>query len=313
MKYTKYLITGGAGAIGSSIANDLSANDKNKVDVIDNYESGFIGTLVKRDNVRVFVADITDKEFLQTFVEDDYDYIFHLAASFANQKSIDYPIKDQKVNSEGTLRMLEFAKRQKNLKKFVYFSSSCIYGNLKKTKMSEDDSPNPELPYAISKLSGEYYSTFFYEYYGVPVNILRIFNIYGSNEYSGPYRNVIPNFVYKALKNEDITITGDGKDTRDFTYVDDALELIYGVARDTKNAGEIYNIGSGKETRIIDVAKSILVATRSGSKIVYVPRRNWDAVYRRVADVHKVSKYKRRDDTKFEVGLKRVVDFISNS
>ena len=304
MKYTKYLITGGAGAIGSSIANDLSTNVKNKVDIIDNYESGFIGTIVKRENVRVFVADITDKEFLKTFTESDYDYIFHLAASFANKKSIEYPIKDQRVNSEGTLRMLEFAKRQKDLKKFVYFSSSCIYGNLEKPKMSEEDNPNPEIPYSISKLSGEYYSTFFYEHYGVPVNILRIFNVYGSNEYPGPYRNVIPNFVYKALKNEDITITGDGKDTRDYTYIDDALELIYGVARDNKNAGEIYNIGSGKETRIIDVAKSILAVIGSRSRIVYVPRRNWDAVFRRVADVRKVSKYKRRDDTKFEVGLK---------
>ena len=306
----RILITGGAGAVGSSLANNLVAKNGIKVDVLDNLDSGYELNLLKNRNLRFFLGSVLDERMLDYLSSRDYDYIFHFAARFANQTSVEFPKTDFDVNSTGTLKMLEFASQQKKLKKFVYSSSSCVYGSTENQVMNEDDKLKPDTPYAISKLSAEHYVDFFRRHYQVPANSLRLFNIYGSNEWPGKYRNVIPNFVHLALNNQDITVMGDGSDTRDFTYIDDALEMMLGVAFDDANNGETYNIGSGIETRIIDLAEAVIKGTGSKSQIVFIPKRDWDTISRRRACIKKISQYKNGKHCRLEKGLKTVFNFV---
>ena len=149
-------------------------------------------------------------------------------------------------------------------------------------------------------------------HYKLPTNVVRLFNIYGSNEYPGKYRNVIPNFVHMAANNHDITVMGDGSDTRDFTYIDDALEKIFGVLYDEKNLGITFNIGSGSEIRIIDLANHIVEGMSSKSKIVFIPKRKWDKVKKRKACTKKINPYKKTSYKELKAGLVRVYEFYDD-
>lgn len=290
-KQKKYiLVTGGAGAIGSYLVNTLCLTKKYKIDVIDNLDSGHRDNLIKNSKVKFFKGSILNKKFLKKFKNRGYTHIYHLAACFANQNSIEHPKKDLRVNIEGTLNMLQVARSQSTLKKFVYFSSSCIYG-AKNTPMSETDIPNPDTPYAISKLAGEHYTNFFNHFYNLPTNNLRLFNIYGSNERSGRYRNVIPNFINSALNSQSLCITGDGSDTRDFTYIDDAISYILAIAEDSETSGETFNIGSGSPVAIVDLAEAVLKSTGNKTTIEYTSRRTWDTINNRLAETSKLRKY----------------------
>lgn len=304
----KYLITGGAGAIGSYLANHLTENKSNRVHVIDNLDSGFLDNLEKRQNLSFYQGSITDEKFMAQFESESYDYIFHLAACFANQNSIEHPDKDLQTNIKGTLTTLSLAQKQPNLKRFLYTSSSCVYGPNPKP-MKETDIPNPDTPYAISKLSGEYYTNFFHQFYKLPINNLRLFNIYGSNEKPGKYRNVIPNFIHQALNNIDLLITGSANNSRDFTYIDDAISMMLNISADEKSIGETFNIGNGSPTKIGDLAKIIIEKTNSKSKIIYGPQRNWDNITNRLAETTKVNQYKSTYTTLNE-GIPRAVTFI---
>jgi len=307
-KEVNCLITGGAGAIGSYFANRISSEKSYTLDIIDDLTSGFKDNLSSVDNINFFQGSVSDHRFMKKFEDKDYDYIFHFAACFANQNSIDHPSKDLQVNIQGTLNTLKLATKQKNLKKYLYFSSSCIYGN-SINPMRETDIPNPDTPYAISKLTGEYYTNFYHHFYKLPTNIFRLFNIYGSNEKPGKYRNVIPNLLAKALKNDDLTITGDGNDTRDFTFIDDALHMIRGVTLDSGCNGQTFNVGNGTSTKIIDLVNAIKKTTNSSSKVVFVPARSWDTVSRRLADIEKILPYQ-TTKTRLEDGLLIAKKFI---
>ena len=306
------LITGGAGAIGSSLANHLTDDENVTVDIVDDLTSGFEVTLDQKKNLNFHEGSILDDAFMEKFYGNSYDYIFHLAALFANQTSVERPLDDLSVNSAGSIKVLELAKHQKDLKKFVYTSSSCIYGNSEHEEMAEHHKPSPDTPYAISKLTAEYYTNYFRELYDVPMNILRLFNIYGSNELPGKYRNVIPNFVHRALNGLDITVMGDGSDTRDFTHIEDALEMIVGVGFDEDNDGEVFNIGSGGETKIVDLANAIVEGTNSSSNIIFVPKRHWDTISKRKAHTGKISKYKESGHKHLHKGLVTVFDFMDD-
>lgn len=311
-KKTKYLVTGGAGAIGSYLVNYLADDKNNLIDVIDNLDSGYRDNLTTASNVNFYYGSITDTKFLNQFSQNNYQYIFHLAACFANQNSVEHPKKDLRVNAEGTLNTLKLALKQPRLRKYLYFSSSCIYG-ANSDLMKETDDPKPDTPYAISKLAGEQYTTFYHHYHHVPTNIFRLFNIYGSNEKPGRYRNVIPNFVAAALKGEDLTVMGDGTSARDFTFIDNAIEMILGAAWDVNNPGETYNIANGDKTQIIDLANTIIKTTGSKSIIRYVPLRAWDTIPHRQADVSKISKYVTKKPPSLTKGVKQVVNFIKKT
>lgn len=277
------LITGGAGAIGSNLAKKLGEN--NKVIIIDNLSFGYRENLGFMDgkDVTFIQGDIRDEKVLADAFRHKPNVVFHLAASFANQKSIEDPYTDLEVNSLGTLKLLDFS-RKNNADKFVYTSSSCIYGG-RREQMREDMIPEPETPYAISKLNGEHYTNFFHKFYGLNTTIIRYFNVYGPNEYPGPYRNVIPNFFDLAIRGEKLKITGTGNETRDFTFIDDAVNATILCAVKEGASGNTLNIGRGIETTILELAKNINEITGNASGFEIVCKRDWDSISRRWADV----------------------------
>ncbi len=183
------------------------------------------------------------------------DYVFHLAALFANQNSIDHPETDLMVNGMGTLRVLLYSNRN-DVDKFIFASSGCsVYGSQAPLPLKEDFvSLHLDTPYQITKLLGELYCNFFHDYYGLPVAIGRFFNVYGPGEIPGKYRNVIPNFIYWALHGQPLPITGTGEETRDFTFVEDIVEGVLRLGVIPEAVGEAVNLASGTETKIIDLA-----------------------------------------------------------
>lgn len=302
----RILVTGGAGFIGSNLAKALC--EKNTVYVVDDLSEGFKQNLTGLP-IAFFHKDIRDREFMHKLFElHKFNYVFHLAASFANQKSVDNPKLDLEVNGMGTLSLLELSK-EFNAKKFVYASSSCIYGATNEA-MKEDFKPMPETPYGITKLLGEEYTKFFAEYHKLDATSVRYFNVYGPNEYPGPYRNVIPRFLALAKQKKPLVITGTGEETRDFTYVSDAVEATILVATKGKQ-GDVYNIGSGKETKVIDLANAINAAAGNEGNIKIGERRAWDHISRRLADNTKIKSLGWHPKTHLEDGLKKTFEWFN--
>ncbi len=277
----KALVTGGAGAIGTFLVRVLLEN--NKVIVVDDLSSGNLINLPRCKNLTFIKGTILDNNVMEEILSKRIDVIFHLAAHFANQNSVEHPAADLKTNILGTLKILEKIKTN-NKVKFIYASSPCVYGN--KDECNESDQRfSPETPYAISKLAGERYVKFYTDHYGVKTVILRYFNSFGPFEPPGKYRNVIPRFFYCALSEKPLLITGTGEETRDFNYV---YNVVYGTLLSAvfdKAAGKVYNIASGKETRIIDLAKEIIEMTGKKVTIIFESRRKWDKTLKRKGNI----------------------------
>lgn len=283
MRNKSILITGGLGAIGSNLSRELCRN--NDVVIVDDMSEGHLESIYDiREDVTFIKGDIRDDRLLKKVFSKDFDVIFHLAASFANEKSVRNPLHDADVNIMGTLKLLEWA-RKKEPERFLYASSSSSYGPYK-MPVREDMQPHPSTPYALSKLVGEHYSMLYHNVYGVRTCAIRYFNSYGPGEYPGEYRNVIPNFFHAAMNGKPLKITGTGNETRDFTYIFDVIKGTVLMAIKEKAIGEVVNIGSGKETKIQKLAEKINAIT-GNKRIERVKRRSWDKVTRRVADIGK--------------------------
>lgn len=313
LKNSVVLITGGAGAIGINLVENLLSQDIKKIVILDNLSSGRLDFIPKNNKIKFYSIDIFRKDELESvFNKYSFDYIFHLAAHFANQNSVDHPLSDIQTNIIGTMNLLELSKSQKSLKKFIYASSSCVYGD--NEIMNENDYIYPyETPYAINKYTAEIYTKYYSHLFKVPTISIRIFNTYGPYETAGDYRNVIPKFIENALLNKDITITGDGTETRDFTYCSDTIELIIKAALSTKKDGSFFNAGTGKETQIIELAKLIIQISKSSSKIIYEPRREWDLVLKRVSNINKSkSELKYEPKTSLENGLNKYITWYKS-
>jgi nucleoside-diphosphate-sugar epimerase len=286
-KKSKILITGGFGALGHNLIKKLNLDSNNEIHVIDNLSAG---TVNFSKSIRFTHLDIGNKEKISAFFKDyKPNYIYHLAAHFANQNSVDHPISDVHTNVVGIINLFESQKGNKELQKVIYLSSSCVYGNIE--NMSETTKVTPyETPYAINKYVGELYCKYYSEIHKIPSVCVRIFNNFGPGEMPGPYRNVIPNFILKALQNEDLIITGTGDETRDFTFVDDTINLITSLATSKYQNAELFNGGTGKKTNIKLLAETIIDLTESSSKITYQAPRDWDHVKNRNSNITKSSK-----------------------
>lgn len=278
----KVLITGGAGAIGSNLVNHL-INLKCKVVIIDNLSSGFKFNLNKKS---LFIkGSITENIKLKRAFEIEPEIVFHLTANFANQNSVDNPKKDLATNGMGTLKLLEFSIKN-DVKRFIYASSSCVYKYMNTRETSTNFSYNT--PYAITKLLGERYVNYFNDMYGLKTTILRYFNSYGPGEVPGRYRNVIPNFIFLAMQKKPLPITGTGNETRDFTYVTDVIKATIMATENNKAVGETFNVGTGMETKIVDIANKINKITRNQAGIKFIERRRWDYTIKRKANIKKM-------------------------
>jgi nucleoside-diphosphate-sugar epimerase len=304
------LITGGAGAIGSILTNTLARDPANQIVVLDNLSSGRVENIRMSPNVRFLKGGVESDEDLDLAFETPPQVIFHLAANFANQNSVDFPQRDLIVNGLGTLKVLLRA-LDVGVRRLVYTSSSCVYGNRDEPLDEKCREFSLDTPYAVTKLLGENYVRFFWHHHKLPAVTLRYFNVYGPNEYPGKYRNVIANFFYRAMRNEDIVITGTGDETRDFNYVEDTVRATILASQTDHANGKVFNVASGKETTINQLAEMILRITGSRSRIVHRQRRGWDSVVRRVAAAdlaREVLNYQAR--TSIETGLAAYYDWL---
>ena len=209
--------------------------------------SGDEHSLPRSGNLLLYRRSILEKEVLKEAFKQKFDYIFHLAAQFANQNSVDYPCRDLLTNGMGTLKLLQYAV-EKGVGRFIFASSSCVVG--KQTVKEPTTIAHLELdtPYAITKLLGEHYVYYFHRQYGLPTVTLRYFNSFGPGEYPGKYRGVIPNFFQRALSGKPLIITGTGDETRDFNYCQNTVDGTLLAALSDDAVGRVFNIGSGVET-----------------------------------------------------------------
>lgn len=309
------LITGGAGAIGSNLTRAIARTGAKCVIVLDNLSSSFEWNIPSLPNVMFVKGDVVDDVVLKRVFFEKPDYVFHLAAFFANQNSIDYPEKDLATNGLGTLKVLQYSTLT-GIEKFVYASSGCsIYGSETPLPLREDFiSMNLSTPYQITKMLGELYCNFFHNYYGLPIAKARFFNSYGPGEIPGQYRNVIPNFIYWAMKGDILPITGTGGETRDFTYVEDLVDGLLKAGFHKEAIGEQFNLASEKETKIIDLANMINELTGNKAGVKFVSRRKWDTKSRLLASTERAKKligYEPK--TSFEDGLKETIEWFKEN
>lgn len=310
------LITGGAGAIGSNLTRALAQAGAAKVVILDDLSASYEWSIPNLPNVLFVKGSITNDIDLKRVFHEKPDYIFHLAAFFANQNSVDFPEKDLLVSQLGTVKMLEYAVLQGNLKRFVYAGSGCaIYGAQAPLPLKEDFiSMHLTTPYQISKMAGELYCNFYWHHYGLPVVKTRFFNSYGPGEVPGQYRNVIPNFIYWAMKGQPLPITGDGKMTRDFTYVMDIVDALLRAGVVEEAIGAEMNIASATETEIVQMAELINELTGNQAGLLYTDRRKWDTKSRLLASVDRARDLLGYDPkTTFEHGLKTTIQWFRDN
>ena len=269
----KVVVTGGAGFIGSHIVEYWS-NQNADVQVLDNLRSGFEKNLQGFKNVTFQKGSITDKNFVNKVLEKA-KYVFHLAALISVPESLEKPDECLDINVKGLLNVLDAAKNH-GIEKVVHSSSAAIYGDDPRLPKDISMKPKPQTPYGITKLDGEYYLQMYFEQYGLPTTSLRYFNVFGPRQDpKSQYAAAIPIFVYKALKNEPITIFGDGEQTRDFVYVKDVVAANV-LAATSKNVTGVFNVANENAITINDLAKLIIKTTNSKSEIIYPPTRPGD-------------------------------------
>lgn len=309
------LITGGAGCVGSNLSRKISELNAKKVIILDNMSSAYEWNIPKADNVSFVKGDILDDEMLKRVFKEQPDYVFHLAAHFANQNSVDNPETDLMINGIGTLKVLQYA-HIANIKRLVYSSSGCgVYGLESKMPFEEHDvSISLHTPYQVTKLLGELYTNYFHNLYDLPIVNARFFNVFGPGEVPGKYRNVIPNFMHWSMNSLPLPITGDGSETRDWTYVDDIINGLLSMGIKEEAVGEAINLGSGKDQRVIDMANIVNKVTGNESGVAYMERRDWDVKTKLLSSIDKAKKlldYK--PQINFEGGIEKVHEwFVEN-
>lgn len=309
------LITGGSGAVGSNLTRAIAELGAKLVIVLDNLSSAEKWVMPSLSNVMFVEGDVRDEIKLKRVFFERPEYVFHLAAFFANQNSVDHPEEDLQVNGLGTLRLLEYSLLTR-VKRFVYASSGCsIYGSSAPLPLKEEFmSMNLSTPYQITKMLGELYCNFFYNHYGLPVVKTRFFNSYGPGEIPGQYRNVIPNFIYWAMKGQALPITGTGEETRDFTYVGDLVDGLLRAGYYEEAISKEFNLASGKETKIIDLANMINEILGNKSGIKFATKRKWDTKSRLLASVElakKIVGYEPKTD--FKDGLLNTIKWFKEN
>lgn len=322
-EYLKYydgkrvLITGGAGAVGSILVRKLLELNATVV-VLDDLSSGYTWNLPQNDQRLLFVpGDVVNETDLKRVFNEEPQVIFHLAAFFANQNSVDYPERDLNTNALGTLRLLQYSSMYGKLERLVYSSSGCsIYPADAPMPFKEDAKASLFMgtPYQITKMIGECYMNYFHKIKGVSIANARFFNSYGAGEVPGQYRNVIPNFILWAMQKKSLTITGTGEETRDFTYVGDIVDGLLRMGFLDEAVGEAFNLAAGREIKIIDLANMVNRLTENDQEIKYLPRRNWDTKTRLLACNEKAKKILGfNPNPDFEVGLKEAIAWFKEN
>jgi nucleoside-diphosphate-sugar epimerase len=297
---SKILVVGGAGFVGSNLVRAILNNDPKEIVIVDNLLSAERFNVPDRPEVTFLEGTITDDAILGT-INDDIDYIFHLATYHGNQSSIHDPLADHENNTLTSLKLINHLKDFKNIKKLVYSSAGCsvaekTFGQARATTEEDPISLVQDSPYSISKVIGEFYCVYFHRQHGLPTVRARFQNVYGPGEILGAgrwrgtpatvWRNVTPTFIYKAIHGEPLPVENRGIASRDFIYVEDICRGLMACA-EKGNPGDVYNIASGNETTILKLANLINKIAGNNAGIAYLPPRPWDHSGKRYGSTEK--------------------------
>jgi nucleoside-diphosphate-sugar epimerase len=327
LKDAKALVVGGAGFVGSNLTKRLLHDGCKEVIVVDNLLSADISNVPEHENIH-FINESINNERALASLNDDIDYVFHLATYHGNQSSIEDPLKDHEHNTLTSLKLFDRISHFKQLKKVVYAGAGCTvakktFDDSAATKEQEEVSLYLDSPYQLSKIFGEFYGNYYFMRYGMPFVKARFQNVYGPGEVLGAgqwrgnantvWRNVTPTFIFKALHNLALPLEKGGIATRDFIFVDDIVEGLVACALKGKQGGS-YNLASGVETSILELAQIINEITSNKAGLDVLPARVWDRSGKRHGNPEKSA-----DELGFKAkmtlpeGIKQTVDWMQQN
>jgi UDP-glucose 4-epimerase len=305
------LVTGGAGFVGSNLVRLLLSSWDSEVTVLDDLSTGSRVHLEGVD-CELVEASVTDEAALRRALTGR-DVVFHLAARNIVASMSD-PVDDLNVNARGTFNVLSLA-RELAIPRIVYTSTSSVYGNSRALPVHEETPPAFLNFYSVSKFAGEAYAQTFANAYKLPVNVTRYSNVYGPRQSAeNPYCGVVGKFVDSALRGADILIHGDGEQTRDFTYVEDACEATLQAANEPHVFGEVFNVATGIETSVNRLAELIIELTESTSRIRHTTNRDIDNIRRRALNIEKAGvRLGYQPKTSLRDGLAQTIEWYARS
>ena len=303
---SKILVTGGAGFIASSLAEKLAEKKENFVVVVDNLLTGTVAKVPtsKHDNIMFIKCDVNDfGDISSIFYGYAFDYIFHYAALVGVKRTLENPVKV--LNDLSGIKHILHLSKSTGVKRIYFSSSSEVYGEPVEYPQNEHTTPlNSRLPYAIVKNAGEAYLKAYKKEFGLDYTVFRFSNTYGPKQ-SKDF--VVSKFIVNALKNKDITIYGDGSQTRTFCYIDDNIEATTNAFYQNKFVNDVVNIGGENEVPVLELAKTIIKLAKSKSKIIYLPALEEGDMTRRKPDTKKMRQLLKRNLIPLEEGLKKVI------
>lgn len=308
----KILVTGGAGFIGSSMAEKLAANPEHEVVIVDNFRTGDPSKLPDKSkftNIQFIKCDVNDfQDISSVFYAFHFDYVFHYAALVGVQRTLKNPVSvlDDIKGIENILRL----SKNTGVKRVYFSSSSEVYGEPVEFPQNERTTPlNSRLPYAVVKNVGEAFLRSYHQEYGLEYTIFRFFNTYGPKQ-SKDF--VVSRFIRMALANKEITVYGDGLQTRTFCYIDDNVDACYQAFVENRYVNDVVNIGGDEEIPIKELAQKIIKITGSSSSIIHLPPLAEGDMSRRLPDVSKMNELLKRPRITLEEGIKRIVNEMKN-
>ena len=300
---TKVLVVGGAGFVGSNLVHQILGQSPREIIVVDNLLSSDVDNIPADPRVRFVFGSITDDKILAA-LPDDLDYAFHLACYHGNQSSIANPLADHDNNTLTSLKLFERLKDIKQLKKVVYAAAACAVAEKTYDAPTATTEEQPvtlyhDSPYSISKIIGELYGNYYFQQHQLPFVKARFSNVYGPREILGAgqwrgtvhtvWRNVTPTFVWRSLKGEALPLDNGGNASRDFIFVEDMARGLMACALKGA-AGEVYNLATGRETSILELATLINEFTGNKTPLDLRPARDWDRSGKRFASTEKAER-----------------------
>ena len=303
----RILVTAGAGFIGSGIAGKLAQNPDNFVVIVDNLHTGALSKIPKSNfgNVKFIKADVNDfRDISSIFNSYRFDFVFHFAALVGVKRTLTYPV--MVLNDITGIKNVLNLSKNTGVKRIYFSSSSEVYGEPVEFPQNEHTTPlNSRLPYAIVKNIGEAYLRAYKQEFDLDFTIFRFFNTYGPKQ-SKDF--VMSKFLFAALHNKDITIYGDGSQTRTFCYIEDNVDACLSAFYNSQMINDVVNIGTDDEITILDLAAKVIEVTKSSSKIVHVPALKEGDMTRRCPDISKMKKLLNRPLTNLEDGIRHLID-----